>query len=100
METIKLDADFFGNPKIEKLRRRFGNDGIVALLQFWCWCAKYQPDGDISWMEEEDYGIAAGLYTLKIKPNWFWEVLDELRFIDNTEKGYKLHNWKKFQGLQ
>lgn len=100
METIKLDADFFGNLKIEKLWRRFGNDGIVALIRFWCWCAKYQPDGDIAWMQEKDYEIAAGLHTTRIQPNWFWEMLDELHFIEDTGEGYKLHDWKDFQGLE
>lgn len=100
MDTIKLDVDFFENIKVKKLKRRFDSDGVVALINLWCWCAKYQPDGNIGWMEIEDIALASNLDEVAIRAEYFVETLAELQFLDRTPNGYKVHDWGEFNPMK
>ena len=96
---IRLSVDFWSHPKTVKLKRKLGLEGPVALQILWTWAAKNRPNGDLSGMDDEDIEIAAGWETPDFLPGGgdpipdFVPTLVELRWLDKTETGYKLHDW-------
>lgn len=87
---IRLAVTFFTHPKTQKLKRRLGSDGVVALLTLWVSAAQNRADGNLYRMDDEDIELSAG---------WAGEsgalvaVLVALRFLDSTPDGYVLHDW-------
>lgn len=90
---IRLSVDFWDHPKMLKLERRLGVAGPIALLRLWCWAKVYFPDGDLSGLDDEDIEIAAKWHSAKYGE--FVSVLVELRWLDKTENGYVLHEWRE-----
>lgn len=56
---IRLSVGFFDHPKIIKLERQLGLEGVTALLRLWLWAAQNRPSGMLSGMDGEDIEIAA-----------------------------------------
>ena len=91
VDDIRLLVTFPHHPKRALLRRRLGVDGVLALVDLWCWAGGNKPHGDLGEMTDEEIEIAAG-----------WEgdagilvaTLRELRFLD----GNRLHHWAERQG--
>jgi len=87
---FRVAIDFFSHHKARKLKRRLGNDGIVALLQLWAYAAKTRPDGELTDMSIEDIEIAT---------DWSGEdgalvqTLTDIGFLDRKTNGYALHDW-------
>lgn len=87
---FRVAIDFFSHHKARKLKRRLGNDGIVALLQLWAYAAKTRPDGELTDMSIEDIEIAT---------DWSGEdgalvqTLTDIGFLDKKADGYALHDW-------
>ena len=97
---VNLDADFFENLKIKKLKRRLDTDGIIALLNLWCWCAKYQPDGYIHDMTVQDIALAANIDEVVVNPRYFVETLVDLNLLDETPAGYEVHEYQYFNPMK
>ena len=36
---IRLKLDLFEHPKLQKLRRRLGAEGVLSLLRLWLWAS-------------------------------------------------------------
>ena len=89
---IRLSVDFWDHPKTVKLERALSLQGVKALQVLWLWAAKNRPCGTLSSMDADDIEIAA---KWKGKAGRLVETLVALRWIDKTEKGFTLHNWKK-----
>ena len=51
---IRLSVGFFDHPKIIKLERQLGLEGVTALLRLWLWAAQNRPSGILSGMDGED----------------------------------------------
>ncbi len=91
-QDIRLKVNFWEHPKTVKLERRLGLAGVKALLVLWMWTAKNKPNGNFLGLDVEDIEIAAG---------WTGETgalvscLVGLRFLDQDEDQYFLHNWEK-----
>lgn len=94
---IRLSVDFYDHPKIVKLERRLGFEGVKALQLLWLWTAKNRPDGVLSGMDEEDIAIAAR-WTGDVTQ--FNSVLTELRLVDNLDGAYHVHDWKDHNSWQ
>mgnify|MGYP000243346383 CR=1 FL=1 len=56
---IRLSVGFFDHPKIIKLERQLGYEGVIALIRLWLWVAQNRPSGLLSGMDDEDIAIAA-----------------------------------------
>ena len=89
---IRLAIGFWDHPKIVKLERRTGLEGVKSLLLLWQWVAQYRPNGYLLGTDWEDIEIASRWHGEGGK---FASVLEDLRLIDPLEegKGYRIHDW-------
>lgn len=95
MTDIRLGTDCLRHPKIRKLRRRLGADGIVALVSLWCFAGERRQTGTLDGMNAEDIALAG---------DWqgdqevFRDTLIELRLLDADENGIlSIHGWDEHQ---
>ena len=91
---INISTSFWWHPKVKKLRRRLGSDGLVALIGLWCFAASHHYDGDLSSLSPSELESASGwpdpageFFAAVTDPSCLW--LDPNGF---------LHNWRKHQG--
>lgn len=92
ISDIRLLTTFPRHPKVKKLRMRLSAEGVLGLLTLWLFARESRPDGWLTGMAEEDIELAA---------EWGGErgalvsALVELSFLDQTSRGFRLHNWAK-----
>jgi len=90
---IRLAIGFWDHPKIVKLERRTGVEGVKSLLILWQWVAQCKPNGYLYGMDMDDVEIAS---------RWHGGVgelcknLVDLRLLDVLEGGigFKVHDWE------
>lgn len=89
-EDIRVLTTFPRHPKTIKLKRLLGTwEPIITL---WLWAAENRPGGDLSGLEEEDIAIACGFDG---DPKALIEALASVKFIEEINGAYVLHDWKK-----
>lgn len=87
---IRISVTFLQNPKIKKLERRVGIEGLKALLALWIWTAQNKPTGDLAGLDNEAVEMVA---------DWngdegaFVSALKALRLLDGEENAYCVHDW-------
>lgn len=87
---IRISVTFLQNPKIKKLERRVGLEGLKALLALWIWTAQNKPTGDLAGLDNEAVEMVA---------DWngdegaFVTALKALRLLDGEENAYCVHDW-------
>ena len=92
---IRISVTFLQNPKIKKLERRVGLEGLKALLALWIWTAQNKPTGDLAGLDDESVEMAA---------DWtgdegaFVQALKALRLLDGEEGSYCIHDWVENNG--
>lgn len=92
---IRISVTFLQNPKIKKLERRIGLEGLKALLALWIWTAQNKPTGDLAGLDDESVEMAA---------DWagdegaFVQTLKALRLLDGEECSYSIHDWVENNG--
>lgn len=92
---IRISVTFLQNPKIKKLERRIGLEGLKALLALWIWTAQNKPTGDLAGLDGESVEMAA---------DWagdegaFIQTLKALRLLDGEEGSYSIHDWVENNG--
>lgn len=94
---IRLSVGFFDHPKIIKLERQLGLEGLTALLRLWLWAAQNRPSGILSGMDGEDIEIAA---RWKGEPTAFNAVTRALRLLDNVAGTHQIHDWQEHNTWQ
>jgi len=87
---IRLKTSFFGHPKVKRLAKRLGNDGVVALLRLWCWVADNKPRGVLDGMDVEAIELAADWYG---DEGLLHAELVALRLIDIVDGVAVIHDW-------
>lgn len=93
---FRLSSVFRDHPKIAKLERLLGADGVLAWVQLLAYTSMQRPDGRLTKMDPEDIAIAA---RWKGDAATFLDALADLKLIDRREKNCgKLHNWSKHNG--
>lgn len=96
MTDIRLGTDFLHHPKIRKLQRRLGPEGIVSLLALWCFAGERRQTGKLDDMDAEDIAIAADWAA---EPATFVDALVDLRLVDVDADGVlSVHSWEEHQG--
>jgi len=76
--------------------RRLGDRSFFNLVSLWSFVAMNKPDGNLSELDAEDIEIAA---------DWegdgglFFKTLIELKFIDKSDDGVFIHDWKDHNGF-
>jgi hypothetical protein len=76
---FRLDASFRDHPKIQKLERRLGADGVLAWISLLAFAARYRTDGQLSAMDDEDIELAA---RWRGEPGALVATLIELHLLD------------------
>ena len=94
---IRLSVGFFDHPKIIKLERQLGLEGVTALLRLWLWSAQNRPGGVLSGMDEEDIEIAA---RWNGEPRAFNGVVTRLRLLDAAGDSLQIHDWQEHNTWQ
>jgi hypothetical protein len=96
---IRIDTGLRRHPKVEKLRRRLGAAGQIALIWIWLFARENHADGVLNGMTVEDIEIVADWESNK--PGELVAVLLELRWLDQLDhhdgKVYALHDWPDWQ---
>jgi hypothetical protein len=94
---IRLSVGFFDHPKIIKLKRQLGHEGILALMRLWLWAAQNRPSGLLSGMDDEDIAIAA---RWKGESTAFKDVITRLKLLDTVGDAYQIHDWQEHNAWQ
>ena len=94
---IRLSVGFFDHPKIIKLERQLGLEGVAALLRLWLWAAQNRPSGILSGMDEEDIEIAA---RWKGEARAFNGVITRLKLLDTVSGIFQIHDWQEHNTWQ
>jgi hypothetical protein len=55
---IRLSIGWNRNPKIIKLRRKLGAEGVLGLISIWTFAGEQRTDGVLSGMDDDDIAIA------------------------------------------
>ena len=76
---IRIKLDLFEHPKLRKLRRRLGAEGVLGLLRLWLWAAANRPDGLLRGLDADDLELAA---QWEGQPGELAAALCELRLLD------------------
>lgn len=91
---IRLSLEFFDHPKSKKLKKRFGIEGVMALLKLWAWTAGNRPNGMLTGLDAEAVELAA---------DWdgeegaFVSTLLDLRLLDDDDGTFAIHDWEDHQ---
>lgn len=94
---IRLSVGFWDHPKIVKLERRLGLEGVKSLQILWLWAAQNRPDGVLDGMDAEDIEIAAKWNGVQ---GSFKDALTEINAVDFDGENYILHGWKEHNEWQ
>lgn len=94
---IRLSVGFFDHPKIIKLERQLGLEGVTALLRLWLWAAQNRPSGILSGMDGEDIEIAA---RWKGVQGEFNGVVTRLKLLDTVGEICQIHDWQEHNTWQ
>lgn len=76
---FRITTTALNHPKIVKLKRRLGAEGVLALLTLWAWTASERPSGALTGLDEEDLAIVAGWPG---DERFFITTLIELKLLD------------------
>jgi hypothetical protein len=96
--NIDTDENLPEHPKTLRLCGLLNNPvGWAYLWKLWRWCARYQPDGDLSDYSPGEIELAVGWTSMDGR---FYAAAVKAGFIDRDEsgKGAWVHNWHRRQG--
>lgn len=96
MPFLNLDLDYFEHPKTTQLVGLLGRGSEVYPLRLWVYVGKFHSsDGHLN-----GYTDAAIEQILRCPDSHGETVaaLEKVGFIERTEKGFKVHDWKAHQG--
>lgn len=95
MTDFRVDVGFYDHIKTKRLERALGFAGIKALQKLWSYAAKNMYDGDKIY-SADDIELAVDW---EREPGSLVNTLATVRFLDETEGGYTIHNWEKRNGF-
>jgi len=89
---IRLCIGWNSNPKIVKLRRKLGSDGVLGLITLWTYAGAQRTDGVLAGMDDDDIAIVADYPGDSAR---FVAVLSELRLIERIGNDWAIHDWRE-----
>ena len=93
MPELKLCTSSRLHPKIKRLKRMLGADGVLGLYNLWCFCIEYRKDGKLTGMEPLDISEAADYQG---DEHEFVEMLVGLKLLDADGGVYSIHGWSEY----
>lgn len=95
VDDIRVTVAWRDHPKRQKLRRRLGAEGVLALMDLWLWAGANRPSGELTGMSDEDVEIAA---QWQGDAGAFVGAAVALRLLDRSDAGaLRLHDWDDHQ---
>ena len=93
---IRLKLDLFEHPKLQKLRRRLGAEGVLCLLRLWLWAAANRCDGRLRGLDADDVELAA---QWQGQAGALVAALCELRLLERAGEAelFLIHDWSEHQ---
>jgi hypothetical protein len=88
---IRLSIGWNQNPKIVKLRRKLGADGVLGLITLWTYVGGQRADGVLTGMDDDDIAIVADYPGDSAR---FVATLAELRLIEKHGNDWAIHDWQ------
>ncbi len=96
---VALDCNIYTNPKILEMSEGLGLDvdtAVGKLTRLWSWAVQSENEsGDISRLPASEI---AAIMRWKKKPEVLMNALISYGFIDVTDEGKFLHDWKNLNG--
>ena len=90
---IRLSVDFFSHHKTKKVLRKLGAEGVVCLVQLFCYTGKFRPEGRLEGMDAADISDAVDW---KGDAEEFVATLCEASFLERCDEGvYIIHEWEE-----
>jgi hypothetical protein len=94
---IQLAADWKGHKKAIRLRVFLADEWAWAyVVSLWCWSAQYAGDGILEGPGTNE--VIADAAGWKGDPKHFVDCLIRAELLDETEKGYRIHDWEDYAG--
>lgn len=94
-KDFRVAVSLPSHPKALKLMRRCGDISFYNLVKFWAFVAQNRPTGDLAGLDCDDVEIAAGWNG---QCSAFYQALLDLKFIEATESGLRVHDWEDHNG--
>ena len=91
---IRVDADFIGDPKTQRLIRELGDKVISSLLSLWGYAAKHRTKGILRGLSS---GEIAEVARWNGDSKQFVSSLVRLRWLEKRGKVYSIHEWEIHQ---
>lgn len=96
MAYLNLDLDYFNHPKVMRLVGLIGKEYVAIPIQLWCYVGKFHTAS----------GMLEGYSKQEIESVLGWtgpsgmlvDTLVKISFIEETAKGYKIHDWSDHAG--
>jgi len=88
---FRVAVGVFRHPKILRLKKELGAEGVVSLMTLWAHTAENKPDGVLTGMNTTDIEIASGWNGVAGK---FVRTLVSLHLLDKLDRGYVVHGWR------
>lgn len=92
-QDIRISTGYPDHPKIRKLRKILGGDGITSHVFLLCYAGRYAFDGKL---EEMDVADIEEVASWRGNPGQFVQTCVDLRLLDNEPDCYSIHNWPKW----
>ncbi len=93
---IRLSVDFLAHHKTLKLKRKLGNEAVLALIGLFCYAGKFRSGGALAGLDAEDIADASGWAGGDAQS--YVSTLCEVGFLEKREEGiYSIHDWAKHQ---
>lgn len=90
---IRISTGYPDHPKIRKLRKLLGGDGVLSHIFLLCYAGKYAYSGELKHMDASDIEEVA---RWRGEPGVLVGTLVELHLLDNKPGNYSIHNWQKW----
>lgn len=98
MPWIEYDFDFYDHPRTQQLTQLLHckrEKVVTGLMEFWCWCLRYAPDGDLRKCNASQ--IAQAFRYNSSKGEQLVNAMIETGWLDVVPY-FRVHNWWKHAG--
>jgi len=92
-QDIRISTGYPDHPKIRKLRKILGGDGITSHVFLLCYAGRHAFDGKL---EEMDVADIEEVSSWRGNPGQFVQTCVDLRLLDKEPDCYSIHNWEKW----
>jgi uncharacterized phage protein (TIGR02220 family) len=94
VSDIRIKITFLDHPKILKLKKKLGFQGLESLMRLWFFAAEYHTSGYLDGMDKIDIAIACRWP--EKKADKFIDTLVTLNLLELSDCIYYIHGWDEY----